>query len=104
MRTCRPTVLTQTGRSRTPPPQRPWPAWTAARGVASLISENSGVAGSTDAGPIDLAGSANGQFLYVETGGAGAVDEFSVNSDGTLTSIGSITGLSGTGIEGIVAS
>lgn len=73
-------------------------------GVASLISENSGVAGSTDAGPIDLAGSANGQFLYVETGGAGAVDEFSVNSDGTLTSIGSITGLSGTGIEGIVAS
>ena len=73
-------------------------------GVASLITANSGIAGTTDAGPIDLAGSANGQFLYVEAGGTGAVDEFSVNADGTLTSIGSVTGLSGTGIEGIVAS
>jgi hypothetical protein len=73
-------------------------------GVASLIAANGGIAGTTDAGPIDLAGSSNGQFLYVETGGAGAVDEFAVNSDGTLTSLGSITGLSGTGIEGIVAS
>jgi 6-phosphogluconolactonase (cycloisomerase 2 family) len=73
-------------------------------GVASLITANAGIAGTTDAGPIDLAGSSNGQFLYVETGGAGAVDELSVNSNGTLTSLGSITGLSGTGIEGIVAS
>jgi len=73
-------------------------------GTASLITANGGIAGTTDAGPIDLAGSSNGQFLYVETGGAGALDEFSVNSDGTLTSLGSITGLSGTGIEGIVAS
>jgi hypothetical protein len=75
-----------------------------ASGVASLISAGSGIAATTDAGPIDLAGSSNGQFLYAETGGAGAVDEFSVNGDGTLTSLGSITGLSGTGIEGIVAS
>jgi WD40 repeat protein len=73
-------------------------------GVASLIPANDGIAATTDAGPIDLAGSSNGQFLYEEAGGAGAVDEFSVNSDGTLTSLGSITGLSGTGIEGIVAS
>jgi DNA-binding beta-propeller fold protein YncE len=73
-------------------------------GVASLISANGGIAGTTDAGPIDLAGSSNGQFLYVDAGGAGAVDEFSVNGNGTLTSLGSITGLSGTGIEGIVAS
>jgi 6-phosphogluconolactonase (cycloisomerase 2 family) len=73
-------------------------------GVASLISKNAGIASTTDAGPIDLAGSSNGQFLYVEAGAAGAVDEFSVNGDGTLTSLGSITGLSGTGIEGIVAS
>jgi 6-phosphogluconolactonase (cycloisomerase 2 family) len=73
-------------------------------GVASLITANSGIAGTTDAGPIDLAGSSNGQFLYVEAGGTGAVDEFSINADGTLTSIGSIMGLSGTGIEGIVAS
>jgi 6-phosphogluconolactonase (cycloisomerase 2 family) len=73
-------------------------------GVASLIPANGGIAATTDAGPIDLAGSSNGEFLYEEAGGAGAVDEFSVNSDGTLTSLGSITGLSGTGIEGIVAS
>jgi len=75
-----------------------------AGGDASLIAADGGIAGTTDGGPIDLAGAGNGQFLYVEAGGAGAVDEFSVNSDGTLTSIGSITGLSGTGIEGIVAS
>jgi 6-phosphogluconolactonase (cycloisomerase 2 family) len=73
-------------------------------GNASLIAANGGIAGTTDGGPIDLAGSSNGQFLYVEAGGAGAVDEFAVNSDGALTSLGSITGLSGTGIEGIVAS
>jgi 6-phosphogluconolactonase (cycloisomerase 2 family) len=73
-------------------------------GVASLISANGGIATTTDAGPIDLAGSANGQFVYAEAGGAGAIDEFSVNADGTLASLGSITGLSGTGIEGIVAS
>ncbi len=75
-----------------------------AGGVASLITANGGIAGTTDGGPIDLAGAGNGQFLYVEAGGAGAVDEFAVNSDGTLTSIGAINGLSGTGIEGIVAS
>jgi DNA-binding beta-propeller fold protein YncE len=73
-------------------------------GVASLIAANAGIAGTTDAGPTDLAGSSNGQFLYVDAGGTGAVDEFAVNADGTLTSLGSITGLSGTGIEGIVAS
>jgi hypothetical protein len=73
-------------------------------GTASLITAGGGIAGTTDGGPIDLAGSAGGQYLYVEAGGGGAVDEFAVNPDGTLTSLGSITGLSGTGIEGIVAS
>lgn len=73
-------------------------------GVASLIAADAGIAGTTDGGPIDLAGSSNGQFLYVEAGGTGAVDEFSVEANGTLSSLGSITGLSGTGIEGIVAS
>ncbi len=70
-------------------------------GVASLVAAD---AGSTDAGPIDAAASSDGAFLYVEAGGAGTVDEFAVTSSGTLTSIGSATGLSGTGIEGIVAS
>ncbi len=75
-----------------------------AGGNASLIAAEGGIAATTDAGPIDLAASSNGQFLYAEAGGAGAVDEFAVNANGTLSSIGSITGLSGTGIEGIVAS
>ncbi len=73
-------------------------------GKASLIASDGGVAATTGAGPTDLAGSSNGKFVYVEAGGAGAVDEFAVNPGGTLSSLGSITGLSGTGIEGIVAS
>ena len=59
------------------------------------------IAATTDPGPIDLA--ASGGFLYAETGIAGTVDEFAVNSDGTLSSIGSITGLPA-GLEGIAAS
>jgi 6-phosphogluconolactonase (cycloisomerase 2 family) len=58
------------------------------------------VAATADAGTIDQ--TTSGGFLYVEAGLAGAVDEFRVNSDGSLTSIGSITGLPA-GIEGIAA-
>jgi len=58
------------------------------------------VAATTNPGPIDLVSS--DLFLYVETGVTGTVDEFSVNDDGTLTSIGSVTGLP-PGIEGIAA-
>jgi 6-phosphogluconolactonase (cycloisomerase 2 family) len=58
------------------------------------------VAATTNPGTIDLVSS--GQFLYVETGLAGTVDEFAINDDGTLTSIGSVTGLP-PGIQGIAA-
>jgi 6-phosphogluconolactonase (cycloisomerase 2 family) len=58
------------------------------------------VAATTNPGPIDLA-AADG-YLYAETGTNGTVDEFAVNSDGTLTSIGAVTGLP-SGIEGIAA-
>jgi len=58
------------------------------------------VAASTNAGPIDLA--ASGGFLYAETGIAGTVDEFRVAGNGTLTAIGSVSGLP-SGIEGIAA-
>jgi hypothetical protein len=58
------------------------------------------VAATTDAGPIDE--TTSGGFLYVEAGLAGAVDEFRVNADGSLTRIGSLTGLPA-GIEGIAA-
>ena len=58
------------------------------------------VAATTHAGPIDLASS--GDFLYAETGVTSTVDEFRVNDDGSLTSIGTVTGLP-PGIEGIAA-
>ena len=46
--------------------------------------------------------SAGGCFLYVQTGTAGTVDQFRVNRDGTLTSLGSVTGLP-VGQEGIAS-
>ncbi len=73
----------------------------AANGTPSLVGPT-GVVASTDAGPIDMAASANGNYLYAEAGGAGAVDEFQVNSDGSLSPLGSVAGL-GAGIEGIAA-
>lgn len=59
---------------------------------------------STDAGTVDAASSATGQFLYVQTGKSGIVDEFSVAGNGTLSRIGSVTVPGAVGGEGIVAS
>jgi 6-phosphogluconolactonase (cycloisomerase 2 family) len=58
---------------------------------------------STDPGTVDAAASPNGQFLYVQAGKDGNVDEFRVNADGTLTAIGSVTVAGAAGGEGIVA-
>jgi 6-phosphogluconolactonase (cycloisomerase 2 family) len=58
----------------------------------------------TDAGTVDSAASPDGQFLYVQTGAAGIVDEFGIRSDGSLQSLGSVTVPGGAGGEGIVAS
>jgi hypothetical protein len=69
-------------------------------GQVQLVSAS---AGQTDAGPIDLASTAGGAFLYVQAGGAGAIDEFAVSSSGVLNRIGAVTGLEGTDMEGIVA-
>ncbi len=57
----------------------------------------------TDPGTVDSAASSNGRFLYVQTGGKGIVDEFRVNADGTLISMGSVTVSGAAGGEGIVA-
>jgi 6-phosphogluconolactonase (cycloisomerase 2 family) len=57
----------------------------------------------TDAGTVDAAVTHDGQFLYVQTGGAGIVDEFAVGADGALESIGSVTVPDAVGAEGIVA-
>jgi 6-phosphogluconolactonase (cycloisomerase 2 family) len=58
----------------------------------------------TDPGSVDAAASSNGHFLYVQTGGAGIVDEFRIGSNGALTEIGSVTVPGGVGGEGIAAS
>ena len=70
-------------------------------GTPSLLG-TTGVAATTDAGSIDLTASANGKYLYAEAGIAGAVDEFHISSDGSLSPLGDVAGL-GAGIEGIAA-
>jgi DNA-binding beta-propeller fold protein YncE len=71
------------------------------------LLDPSGVSAHTDAGPIDLAATADGRFLYQHAAGAGAIDEFRVGADGSLTPIGTDSGLpvdDGSGPEGIAAS
>jgi 6-phosphogluconolactonase (cycloisomerase 2 family) len=67
-------------------------------GQLSLLGDTT-----TDPGTVDASPSANGQYLYVQTGGNGIVDEFHVNGNGTLTEIGSVTVAGAVGGEGIVA-
>jgi 6-phosphogluconolactonase (cycloisomerase 2 family) len=74
----------------------------AADGQPSLIGAT-GIVAATEPGPIDLAASSDGRFLYGETGIESTVDEYEVGSDGTLTKLGTVTGLP-PGIEGIAAS
>ena len=71
----------------------------ASDGTPALVGTN-GVVATTDAGPIDMASSTDGSTLYVEAGGAGAVDEFHVGAGGSLTDLGNVADL-GAGIEGI---
>jgi 6-phosphogluconolactonase (cycloisomerase 2 family) len=72
----------------------------AADGTPSLVAP---VAATTGAGSIDLTASANGKYLYAEAGaGGGTVFEFQINSDGSLSPIGSVPGL-GADIQGIAA-
>jgi hypothetical protein len=70
-------------------------------GTPSLIG-STGVVGQTEKGAIDLTGSSDQRFLYAESGGAGTVDEFQINADGTLTKLGIAGGLP-VGIEGIAS-
>jgi len=58
----------------------------------------------TDPGTVDAASATGGRFLYVQTGGNGIVDEYSVAATGVLTKIGSVTVPGAAGGEGIVAS
>jgi 6-phosphogluconolactonase (cycloisomerase 2 family) len=84
--------------------------FTSNAGSASLSSFQAGPGGTltllgdqpTDAGPVDSAVSADGRYLYVQTGAAGIVDEFALSAGG-LTAIGSVTVPGAVGGEGIVA-
>jgi 6-phosphogluconolactonase (cycloisomerase 2 family) len=53
----------------------------------------------TEDGPIDPISTRDGKFLYVVVGGAGGVDGYRINPDGTLARIVTLTGL--TGAQGI---
>jgi 6-phosphogluconolactonase (cycloisomerase 2 family) len=57
----------------------------------------------TDGGTVDASVTQDGQYLYVQTGANGIVDEFHVNGNGTLTEIGTVTVPNAIGGEGIVA-
>ncbi|HWN61285.1 MAG TPA: hypothetical protein VNO25_11540 [Streptosporangiaceae bacterium] len=72
----------------------------AANGTPSLVAA---VAAQTGTGSIDLTASADGKYIYAEAGaGGGTVFELRINSDGSLSPIGSVPGL-GADIEGIAA-
>lgn len=58
----------------------------------------------TDPGTVDAAASADGQFLYVQTGAAGIVDEFRAGFGGGLSEIGSVVVPGAAGGEGIATS
>jgi DNA-binding beta-propeller fold protein YncE len=57
----------------------------------------------TDRGTVDAAATPDGQFVYVQTGATGTVDEFAVGAAGALTEVGSVTVPGAVGGEGIVA-
>jgi Lactonase, 7-bladed beta-propeller len=67
-------------------------------GQLTLVGETQ-----TDAGTVDAAASGDQQFLYVQTGANGIVDEFHVGFGGSLTPVGSVTVPGAVGGEGIAA-
>ena len=54
-------------------------------------------------GAVDMAASSDGHFLYAQSGGSSTVKGFAVNSNGSLTLVGSWTIPDGSGQEGIAA-
>ena len=55
------------------------------------------------AGTVDSSATPDGAFLYVQAGAAGAVSGFRIESNGSLTPVGSVTVPGASGAEGIVA-
>jgi hypothetical protein len=71
-----------------------------ADGQPSLVT-STGIVATTEPGPIDLTSPRGTNFLYAQTG-SGTVNEFEVNTDGTLTTLGVVIGLP-QGMEGIAS-
>lgn len=80
-------------------------------GSASVTTLRAGASGTTakladtatGPGTVDADFTRDGRRLYVQTGGNGGVDAFTVAADGALTKVGSVTVPAGAGGEGIVA-
>jgi len=68
-----------------------------AQGQLTLVGQTA-----TDPGTVDSSVTPDGRFLYVQAGGDGSVDEFSVTA-GTLTEVGSVVVPGAVGGEGIAA-
>jgi len=78
----------------------------AADGTLTLLDAD-GVTATTDAGPIDLAGTVDGRFLYELNGKAGTAGIYTVAPTGGLTRTATVTGLpvntaGAPGMQGIV--
>lgn len=76
--------------------------------VSGYVDDGAGILSglgntATDAGTVDAAASSDGRNLYVQAGASGAVDEFRIEADGSLTPIGSVVVPGAVGGEGIVA-
>jgi 6-phosphogluconolactonase (cycloisomerase 2 family) len=75
------------------------------RGQLRLLSGD-GVSARTDGGPIDIAATPGGRFLYELNGTGGTLGIYEVASDGSLTKTGSVTGLRAfdgiNGMQGLV--
>jgi 6-phosphogluconolactonase (cycloisomerase 2 family) len=72
----------------------------AADGQPALVGAT-GVVAATAPGPIDLTSPSGTAFLYGQTG-SGTIGEYQVNANGTLTPLGTVTGLP-PGMEGIAS-
>jgi len=86
--------------------------YTSNPGSSSLSTFSSSVKGQlltllgdtpTNGGTVDASATPNGQFLYVQTGAEGIVDEFAVGTQGALSEVGTVTVPGAVGGEGIVA-
>jgi 6-phosphogluconolactonase (cycloisomerase 2 family) len=71
-----------------------------ASGAPTLVNAKAAI---THPGTTDSAVLPNGAFLYVESGGSGALDAFAINANGTLTPIETLWNLP-TPYEGIAVS